>query len=74
MKCPICHNGETKDGFTTIILDRDQTILVFRQVPARICDNCGEEYISSQVNKALLQTAREEFKRGVTIEVLNYAA
>lgn len=74
MRCAICRNGRTKEGYTTVVLDRDQTILVFRRVPARICDNCGEEYISSEVNRTLLRVAREELKRGVTVEILNYAA
>ncbi len=74
MKCAICQNGNTTDGFTTVVLERNQTILVFRQVPAKICDNCGEEYISSDVNQVLLTRAEEAYKRGVTIEMLEYAA
>ncbi len=74
MKCAICRNGTTKPGFATLVLERDQTILVFRRVPAEICDNCGEEYISSEVNRALLRRAREESKRGVAFELLDFAA
>ncbi len=74
MKCAICRNGTTTDGYTTVVLEREQTTLVFKQVPAQICDNCGEEYISSSVNKVLLRHAEEEFGRGISLEMLNFAA
>jgi YgiT-type zinc finger domain-containing protein len=57
MKCAICRNGTTQNGYTSIVLERDETTLVFKQIPAQICDNCGEEYISSAVNKTLLEGA-----------------
>jgi len=74
MKCAICRNGTTVDGHVTIVLERDQTTLVFKHVPAKICDNCGEEYIAAEVNRVLLRRAREEIRRGVVLEMLNYAA
>jgi len=74
MKCAICRNGITEEGYTTVVLEREQTTLVFKRVPAEICNNCGEEYISSEVNKALLRHARKELNRGVTLEMLNFAA
>jgi len=74
MKCVICRNGNTENGFTTIVLEQGDTTLVFKRVPARICNNCGEEYISSHVNKKLLDYARAEIKRGVSLELLEYAA
>ncbi len=74
MKCAICQSGVTVEGYTTIVLEKDHTTLVFKKVPAEICENCGEEYISEEVNKALLLRAREELERGVVLEMLNFAA
>ncbi|MHC1724513.1 MAG: type II toxin-antitoxin system MqsA family antitoxin [Syntrophobacteraceae bacterium] len=74
MKCAICQSGVTVEGYATIVLEKDQTTLVFKRVPAEICENCGEEYISEEVNKALLLRAREELERGVVLEMLNFAA
>ena len=74
MKCAICRNGHTENGFTTVILEQNNTILVFKRVPAKICDNCGEEYISSEVNNKLLHHARAETNRGITFELLEFAA
>jgi YgiT-type zinc finger domain-containing protein len=74
MKCAICQSGVTVEGYATIVLEKDHTTLVFKKVPAEICENCGEEYISEEVNKALLLRAREELERGVVLELLNFAA
>ena len=45
MKCVICKKGETKAGTATVTLDKEGATLVFKGVPARVCANCGEEYI-----------------------------
>lgn len=74
MKCVICRNGNTEEGFATVVLEREGTTLVFKRVPAKICDNCGEEYISSETNRALLQRAREKLHRGAALEMLDFAA
>ncbi|MDZ7412953.1 MAG: type II toxin-antitoxin system MqsA family antitoxin [candidate division KSB1 bacterium] len=74
MKCAICRHGTTTDGYTTLVLERDQTTIVFKKVPAQICDNCGEEYVSAAVNTTLLRQAEEEWERGIILEMLNFAA
>ncbi|MBI5910900.1 MAG: type II toxin-antitoxin system MqsA family antitoxin [Betaproteobacteria bacterium] len=42
MKCPICKHGHTREGSASITLERDGATLVFKDVPAEICANCGE--------------------------------
>ncbi|MCP5105117.1 MAG: type II toxin-antitoxin system MqsA family antitoxin [bacterium] len=74
MKCAICRNGNTVAGAITVVLDKEQTTLVFKEVPAQICDNCGEEYLSSETNKKLLQLAKDAAGRGVSLELMRYAA
>ena len=72
MKCAICNYGETQPGFTTIVLEKNGTTLLFRQVPAQICDTCGEEYLSSDTNRTILERASAEMNRGVSLELLNF--
>ena len=74
MKCAICRHGTTTDGYSTIVLEREQTTVVFKKVPAQICDNCGEEYVSAEVNEILLSQAHAEWERGITLEMLDFAA
>jgi YgiT-type zinc finger domain-containing protein len=74
MKCAICKNGKTHSGKITMVLEKNDATLVFKSVPAEICENCGEEYLSSITNKKLLEKANEAVKRGVDLEMLKYAA
>ena len=74
MKCVICRHGYTEKGFTTVTLERNESVLVFKQVPADICDNCGEVYLESEINQALLSQAETELQRGVFLEMVNFSA
>jgi YgiT-type zinc finger domain-containing protein len=74
MKCAICRNGETKAGFTTVVLERGPSTLVFKNVPAEICENCGEEFLSSETNAHILKQSEDAINRGVDLEMLKYAA
>ena len=69
MKCVICKHGETKAGHTTVTLERGQTVVVFRNVPAQVCANCGEAYVSEEVTAQLLQEAEEAVEARVQVDV-----
>ena len=74
MSCRMCRNGILEEGQTTLVLERGETTLVFRNVPARLCDNCGEAFVSAEVNADLLRQGNQALERGVTLELLRYAA
>ena len=74
MKCVICKNGELTSGTATVTLERDKTTLVTKGVPARVCTNCGEEYVDEETTRQLLETAETAARTGVQIEVREYAA
>jgi YgiT-type zinc finger domain-containing protein len=74
MKCDICGNGELMEGTTTMMLQKDETIIVFRDVPAFVCDQCGEAYTDSSVTARLHQIVREEAARGLREGFIQYSA
>jgi YgiT-type zinc finger domain-containing protein len=74
MKCAICRNGQTIEGHITVVFERDGATLIFKNVPANICDNCGEEFVSAETNRALLEKAEEAAARGVDLELQRFAA
>ncbi|HKK65504.1 MAG TPA: type II toxin-antitoxin system MqsA family antitoxin [Clostridia bacterium] len=74
MNCLICKTGKTQPGTTTITLERDTTVIVIKDVPAQVCDNCGEYYLSEEVSSRIYALAEEAVKRKVDVEVLHYAA
>jgi YgiT-type zinc finger domain-containing protein len=70
----ICKQGETAPGFVTVTLQRDETTLVFKGVPAEVCENCGEYFLSEAVTAELMRRAEEACANGAEVEVLRYAA
>ena len=74
MICVICKTGETQPGTATVTLERDGTTVVIKGVPARVCKNCGEEYVEENVTAQLLNTAEDAARAGVQVDVRTYAA
>jgi YgiT-type zinc finger domain-containing protein len=74
MKCVICKQGETAIGRATVTLERGRTTVVIKDVPAEICDNCGEYYLSEEVTERVQKLAQQAVQQGAEIEVLRYAA
>ena len=37
-----------------------------------VCDNCGEEYVDSEITERLLETAEEAVRAGVQVDVRSY--
>jgi hypothetical protein len=48
--------------------------LVFKGVPAQVCENCGEEYVDEDTTARLLQVAEEAARAGVQVDVREYVA
>ena len=74
MKCVICKQGETRSGNTTVTLERAGVTLIFKHVPADVCENCGEAYVEETVSARLLQTAKEAARSGVLVDIREYMA
>ena len=74
MKCVICRQGDTAPGKVTVTLQRAETTIVFKDVPAEVCQNCGEFYLSETVTEKLLNRAEAAVKNGAELEILRYAA
>ena len=74
MKCVICNHGDTQPGTTTVTLERQGVTIVFRDVPAEVCENCGERYIAAEVTARLLEQVAQAVAAGVQVEVRSYAA
>jgi YgiT-type zinc finger domain-containing protein len=74
MTCVICRQGETRPGKATVTLERGGATVVIRGVPARVCDNCGEEHLDETTTAELLETADAAAQAGVQVDVRDYVA
>ena len=74
MKCTICKSGETAPGTATVTLERGTATVVFKAVPALVCQNCGEEYLDDRTTASLLLAAEAALAQGVQVDVRQYVA
>lgn len=74
MRCVICKGGETRPGHTNVVLQRGETTVVIKAVPAEICDTCEEYYLDETISARVLAMAEQAVAQGAEIEVLRFAA
>lgn len=74
MKCGICGHRGTVPGKTTIPLERGEFLLVMRDVPAEICENCGEAFVDEKTTSRLLAEANALADSGVKVDIRSFAA
>jgi YgiT-type zinc finger domain-containing protein len=72
MECVICKNGKTFEGFATVTLEQNNSVVVIKEVPANICNNCGHYYLAEEFASKVLAIAQETVKKGVEIEVARF--
>ncbi len=65
MECAICKNGTTKQGLVTFTLERGSVIIVFKNVLAMVCENCGDFYLSAETTKLLLDKAAKPLEKNI---------
>ena len=74
MKCVICKQGRIRKGTSTVTLERHRTTLVFKQVPALICENCGESYLDQKISAKLFKKALAAVQEGVQLDIRAFKA
>jgi len=74
MKCVICKMGETAEGRVTVSLQRGGLSVLIKNVPAQVCENCGEYYLSDKITDQVLKQAEASAARNAEVEILRFAA
>lgn len=73
-RCAFCPTGRRVPGETSVTLTRGDTTIVFRHVPAQVCDTCGEAYVDESIARELEAAAARAVDQGVTHQVSNYVS
>jgi len=63
-----------KVGETTVLLERGASIIIIKDVPAFICENCGEKYYDSDITRQVMQRAEQAVQKGAELEVMRLVA
>jgi len=70
-KCPMCH-GNMEQGKTTFTSDFAFGVVVVRQVPAHVCGQCGESWLSDATSEGLEKVVDDLRQKHSMVEVLNW--
>jgi YgiT-type zinc finger domain-containing protein len=73
MDCVICKNGLTHPGEVIMTLTRDESTIIVKRVPADVCENCGEYYLSETVTAKILDQAAKAMENGAEVEITRFA-
>jgi len=70
-RCPVCR-GMIVSGKTTFTSDLGFGVVVVRQVPAQVCDQCGESWLSDDTSEGLEHIVNDIRQKQSMVEVLNW--
>jgi hypothetical protein len=57
-----------------VVLQRGGATMVINDVPAQVCENCGEQYVDEQMAEKVLAAAEASAGPGVRVEIRDYIA
>ncbi len=68
MKCLVCHHDMVERKIT-LDLRLGEDLMVIEEVPATVCENCGERVFTPEVTRQVQTVAQERKERSRTILV-----
>ena len=76
MKCDVCVVGERREELIRYHVELDGKLVVVENVPALVCDRCGDISIAPQVASAVQRTVwgAKPPVRAIEIPVYEFAA
>jgi YgiT-type zinc finger domain-containing protein len=69
--CPLC-GGTLVDGLSTIPFVLGRHVVVIKDVPAEICDTCGEPFLHGNATDAVTALLTRAHAMGAEVTVLTY--
>jgi YgiT-type zinc finger domain-containing protein len=70
-QCPLC-GGKKSEGSTTFTADLGFGVVVVRNVPALVCDQCGEDWINDETMISLESIVEDAKENQSELEMVPY--
>ena len=71
MECFMC-KGELEVKKVNYIVDLDNTVIVIKDVPAKVCKNCGEKFYDDETAKNIEKIVNKLKELTVEVTVVKY--
>ena len=72
MNCFMC-NGKLEEKNTTFMVELDNCIIIIKNVPSLVCEQCGEVSYSNEVSKQLEKLVNAVRNSITEITIINYS-
>ena len=72
MNCFIC-KGKLEEKNTTFMVELDNCIIIIKNVPSLVCEQCGEVSYSNEVSKQLEKLVNAVRNSITEITIINYS-
>ena len=69
--CPLC-GGKKKKGRTTFSVDLVFGVVVIRNVPATVCNQCGADWFSDKVSQKIEEIVKHSKKKQTLVEISSF--
>jgi YgiT-type zinc finger domain-containing protein len=70
-QCATC-GGEKVNGTTTFTADLEFGVVVIRNVPATVCNQCGDDWIEPETARTIDEIVEEAKEKQSQVEVVPY--
>lgn len=71
MNCFKC-KCELKEKKINYMVDLENTIIIIKGVPAKVCTNCGEQYFNNEVSENIERIVEQLKNLSAEVTVVNY--
>jgi len=71
--CPLC-GGQLSVELATIPFVLGQSVAVIKQVPAEVCDTCGEPFLLAEATDVVSALLGKALASSAEVSVMTYAA
>ena len=72
MNCFMC-KGKIEEKNTTFMVELDNCIIIIKNVPSLVCEQCGEVLYSNEVSKQLEKLVNAVRNSITEITIINYS-
>ena len=59
MTCLVCKHKRFRKGTTILPIERGKAIVLITDIPARVCENCGDAYLDEETAQGVQDLANE---------------
>ena len=71
MNCFKC-KCELKEKKINYMVDLENTIIIVKGVPSKVCTNCGEQYLNDEVSENIEKIVQQLKSLSAEVTVVNY--